>query len=315
MENKKIIQITFDVHDNRPHKAVRLYDVSGNALGFGEMIINTKDSEADLFKTEVSSVTYSASIDIGKLLEEEKKVESRKVKTVSKTEEPDVEDTADPEEDNWVRGSIKQLKDAKSEITLTTIADLREDYRKMKHNLAKSGDKTDADMLEQPELKESKEELVKKGFTFVGGTTEDINKMEICIACSGSGISSKMGQCFPCKGSGKVPADRPPDNVKVCPHCKGTGKVSEGFPFESKSCFSCEGAGKVLSDNPDLTPVNLETPETEPDEETRNIKNEILKESHELMQKDKEPDPLADIYNEQVKPEEKKKTQITLDDL
>jgi len=128
---KKTIQISFDIEDDKPHKALRIYDTNGNALGYGEMVVKKTDPENTLFESKPGYIIYAASIDLDKMIQKEKEADNRKVKTVTKTEEPDVEDSGNEEEDNWVRGSLRQLKDAKVMITLTTVEELREQYHRI----------------------------------------------------------------------------------------------------------------------------------------------------------------------------------------
>jgi len=153
----KTIQINFDIEDDRPHKALRLYDVNGNAIGRGIMVTKKVDPESNLFETTAGYVIYSATIDLDALIEKEEQVKRRATKTVTKTEEPDVEDTDDPEEDNWVRGALKQAKDAKVKVDLLYVNNLREEYRKMMHARAKSNDKDTEVFSETKETEPDKE--------------------------------------------------------------------------------------------------------------------------------------------------------------
>lgn len=49
-----------------------------------------------------------------------------------------------------------------------------------------------------------------------------------CIACGGTGVSSRGTQCYPCKGEGTFPwfrcngCNRILNSAKVCPKCGGT---------------------------------------------------------------------------------------------
>ena len=233
---KKTIQISFDFEDERPHKALRIYDVNGNALGFGEMIIKKADPEANLFETKTGYVTYSAQIDLDLMIEKEGEVKRRAVKTVTKTEEPDVEDTDDSEEDNWVRGSLKQMKDAKVTITLTTATDLREEYRKMKHNQKKSSDNTLAE-----------EAIVAEG-----------NKESVRGIADGEKPKLTIG-----------------DDLITYPSPKGNLDKELKRPDPDILCDDKQ--------EDDITKLfNMETEETEPDKETRDVKNEVLDESAKL---------------------------------
>ena len=230
---KKTIQISFDIEDDRPHKALRIYDVNGNALGFGEMMVKKADPEANLFETKTGYVTYSAQIDLDLLIEKEGEVKRRAVKTVTKIEEPDVEDTNDSEEDNWVRGSLKQMKDAKVAITLTTATDLREEYRKMKHNQKKSSDDT---LTEEAIVAEGNKESVR-------------------------GIAD-----------GKKPKLTIGDDPITYPSPKGNLDKELKRPDPDILCDDKQ--------EDDITKLfNMETEETEPVKDIRDIKNEIIRES------------------------------------
>ena len=57
----------------------------------------------------------------------------------------------------------------------------------------------------------------------------------VCIACSGTGISSKKGRCFPCGGKGHI------QELKVwkCPEC---GSVHRGFT--KNICYNLECPSK-----------------------------------------------------------------------
>lgn len=135
MEQPVKILLSFDIKDQRPHKSVRLYTVNGIALGYGEMRVNEVPEKNDLFDSQPGYITYSATIDLAKLTTKNGKV----VKEIKKID-ADITSSDDPEEDEWVANSLRQLKEAKVTITLTTESELREDYRKMKHAKAKSGD-------------------------------------------------------------------------------------------------------------------------------------------------------------------------------
>lgn len=137
MSNPVKILVSFDIKDNRPHNAVRLYTVNGIALGFGEMIVNEVKESNDLFTHLPGFVNYSATIDADKLFKSDKKELVKETKLTDN----DVSSTDDPEEDEYVARCMRQLKEAKATITLTTEIDLRQDYRKMKHAKAKSGEK------------------------------------------------------------------------------------------------------------------------------------------------------------------------------
>lgn len=55
------VLITVDINDNRPGKAVRLYDMKGKALGYGEQIVGKAETKAgDLFTSNSGMITYQA---------------------------------------------------------------------------------------------------------------------------------------------------------------------------------------------------------------------------------------------------------------
>jgi len=64
-----------------------------------------------------------------------------------------------------------------------------------------------------------------------------------CIACKGTGISSKGGVCVACEGTGRKFIDTVDDNMEDddCAWCEGTGMDEYG-----NNCVWCEGTGKIL---------------------------------------------------------------------
>lgn len=74
----------------------------------------------------------------------------------------------------------------------------------------------------------------------------NLNKMEQCKTCSGSGSKpgTKPITCAHCNGTGQIQTQQRTmlgymTNVSPCPHCKGTGKII------SDPCPDCRGTGKV----------------------------------------------------------------------
>ena len=127
MEDKIKILIAFDIKDDRPYKAVRLYTANGQSIGFGEIKVNTIEEKKDLFHSEVGYITYAAYIEPDKLF----KKSGEPIKEL-KTIDPDIKATDDPEEDEWVADQMKHLKDAKAKTDLYTEENLRQQYREYK---------------------------------------------------------------------------------------------------------------------------------------------------------------------------------------
>jgi hypothetical protein len=128
------ISVAFDIMDNRPHKAVRLYTSTGMALGYGEVQINKVPESGDLFEKTPGSIIYLVDMNMETLAAIFNKAINGN--NISKTKEEiksdiDVPDTDDPAEDEWVRKSLYQLKEAKCKIDLLTVSNLRNDYKEM----------------------------------------------------------------------------------------------------------------------------------------------------------------------------------------
>lgn len=127
------ILVAFDIKNEQPHKAVRLYDTNGKSLGFGEIKVSEIPEEKNLFDEKLGVINYLCDLDIEKLTGQKIAIPSANPKTKEQKEaDLEIEDTGDPEEDEWVRKSVSQLKSAKAKYDLTTIMELRDDFRKMK---------------------------------------------------------------------------------------------------------------------------------------------------------------------------------------
>jgi hypothetical protein len=128
------ICIAFDIKDNRPHKAVRVYTNTGRSLGYGEMQISKVPESGDLFEKVPGSVTYLVDMNMEELefIFNKAKNGVKEIKTnEEKTSDIDVPNSDDPAEDEWVRKALFQLKEAKAKIDIFTVENLRKDYKMM----------------------------------------------------------------------------------------------------------------------------------------------------------------------------------------
>jgi hypothetical protein len=128
------ISVAFDIMDNRPHKAVRLYTSTGMALGYGEVQINKVPESGDLFEKVPGAVIYLVDMNMETLATIFNKAINGNSANKTKEEiksDIDVPDTDDPAEDEWVRKSLYQLKEVKSKIDIFTVENLRKDYKEM----------------------------------------------------------------------------------------------------------------------------------------------------------------------------------------
>lgn len=124
--NVKIL-VAFDIKDQIPHKALRIYDANGVSIGYGEIKINEVPETTTLFEHTLGYVTYAATLETDKLKLKDKPSESTKLEK----DTYQVKQTDNPKEDMWVEGMIKQMIGAGRLVTLTTEIDLRQEHKDM----------------------------------------------------------------------------------------------------------------------------------------------------------------------------------------
>lgn len=66
----KELLINIDIEDDRPHKAIRLYNQQGNACGLGKLLVNDSRNigdQSNFFEKQKGYITYKVNLNLTEL--------------------------------------------------------------------------------------------------------------------------------------------------------------------------------------------------------------------------------------------------------